>query len=76
MTEYEIETKCNHPNAYMNEGTGVKRCPDCQCVRVREGIEIGKPLSGFWQWRRYNRYHIGTQAQNDARLAAIEQCFD
>ena len=69
---YKIETDCKHKNAYMNEATGVKRCPDCQCTRHR----IGGVVDGHWEWRRYGTYYIGTEAQNTARLAGIEARFN
>ena len=73
--QYDIETGCKHAKAYMNEATGVKRCPTCQCTRHRiyDGITS---ISGHWEWRRYGRYHIDTQEGNVQRLARIEACFN
>ena len=71
MTLYEIETKCEHQNAYMNEATGVMRCPECQCTRHRIG-----EINGSWEWRRYGTYTITSKEDNDQRLASIEACFD
>ena len=75
MSKYEIEIECKHANAYMNESTGVMRCPTCQCTRHRiyDGITA---ISGHWEWRRYGTYNIDSKAGNAARLASIEARFN
>lgn len=72
---YKIETRCKHAKAYMNNATGVKRCPTCQSTRHRifDGITA---TSGRWEWRQYGDYHISSEHANNARLANIETCFD